>query len=983
MPFKRFCAHFSTYCIWAVILIALSFLPFDKPNRKIGSGFSFQNYIIHQSVVEAATKTIAPLNRWPHDKSDLLPDPAVIFGKLENGFRYILMENHKPKDRVSMHLNVQAGSLNESDTQQGLAHFLEHMLFNGSTNFKPGEIVKYFQSIGMQFGPDANAHTSYNKTIYDILLPENSRESLDQGLIVMKDYAEGALLLQSEVDRERRVVLAEKRTRDSASYRTYVSTMKFEFPDARISRRLPIGVEEVLKNADRREFKDFYDTWYRPEKMILVMVGDFDVNVAGTLVEEQFSSMPSRAPTKPEPDLGEIHHEGIKSFYHFERETGNTEVSFEVVKKVTREQDSLAFRSRQLKAKVADRIVQDRLDALVRKPDTPFTSASIGSGIFLHEIKYAEITAQSSPENWEKSLELIEQTLRKALKYGFTKAELERVQKEYLSELDEAVKKASTRNSRHLSRQIMWSLNADRVFMSPAREKELFAPMIKSLTLKSIQESFKETWSPEHRLILVTGNADLSNKEKDPEHQILATYTRSNKVEVSRPVESKLVRFPYLPEPEIYGRVVRRSTIPDLGIVQVDFENGVRLNLKKTDFEANEVLVKLSFGSGRSAEPADRDGLSALSTKVINESGLGTINRDEIKRALAGKSTAVEFNIGEDRFYFSGRTVSAEVLLLFQLLYSHLIDPGFRADAYTLSMERFAQNYQKLESSIDGAMVLAGMRFLAGGDSRFGLPDYDGFKHLTLDQVRAWFSISLRTEDIEVSVVGDFDVENVVKIASKYLGNLPQNRGASVEKTSRLPQFPVNQSLLIPVATQIPKGLVVVAYPSEDLWDINRTRRFAVLADIVSDRLRERVREKLGAAYSAFAFNRPSRTYPGYGVFQIMVYVDPAEVDLVVEAIKLLISDLAENGASQDELTRALAPTLTSIKDMKRKNTYWLSTVLNGSEKYPRQLEWSRTIMSDYASITKEEVSAIARQYLDNQKATIIIAKPKTTITNK
>jgi zinc protease len=177
------------------------------------------------------SENIDSLIQWPHEKNDLVPDPALVFEKLPNGFRYVLMENQKPKDRVSMHLNVQAGSMHETDKQQGLAHFLEHMLFNGSTNFKPGELVKYFQSIGMEFGPDANAHTGFNNTVYDLLLPEGNRESLEKGFVVMKDYAEGALLLQSETVRERRIVLAEKRTRDSASYRTFVSTLNFELPE--------------------------------------------------------------------------------------------------------------------------------------------------------------------------------------------------------------------------------------------------------------------------------------------------------------------------------------------------------------------------------------------------------------------------------------------------------------------------------------------------------------------------------------------------------------------------------------------------------------------------------------------------------------------------------------------------------------------------------------------------------------------------------
>ncbi len=940
----------------------------------------FSCALVNQSVQVGRKRAVENIDfkvKWPHEKSDLLPDSVLIFGKLPNGFRYVLMENHRPKDRVSMHLDVQAGSMYESDNQQGLAHFLEHMLFDGSENFKPGELVKFFQSIGMQFGPDANAHTGFNETVYDMLLPDGDRESLAKGLVVMKDFAEGALLLPSEVDKERRVVLAEKRTRDSASYRTYVATLNFEFPHAKISKRLPIGKEEILKKADHKRLREFYDTWYRPEKMILVMVGDFDTKSAISLIEEKFSSLSTRAPPGPEPDLGEINHFGIKPFYHLEKESGNTSISIEVVEKVSKKPDSFAFQRSKLIKNITNRIVRDRLNAMVSKAGTPFTSASINSGIFMHQIKHAEITAECSPENWKRSLSLIEQTLRKSSKFGFTESELERVKKDFLSELDNAVKKASTRNSRNLARKILWNLNADRVFLSPEQKKELFTPLINSLTLQNVHDAFKEIWAPEHRLVLVTGNAELTGTDKDPHRQILAAYYKSNKVQVSRPAEKQTVTFPYLQEPGKEGRIIRTKKIPDLRIVQVDFKNGVRLNLKKTDFKANQILINLAFGSGRTSEPLNKPGLAALSTKVINESGLGTLEKDEIERAMAGKNTDVFFGVAEDHFYFKGETVTREVPLLFQLLYAHLVDPGFREDAYTLSMERFRQKYLELSSSIDGAMVLSGSRFLAGGDNRFGLPPFEEFKQLTLEHVRSWIETSLRTDEIEVSIVGDFDVDSVIKLAAKYLGTLSFHTEVHKSAESRLPEFPVGRSRNISVVTKIPKGMVIVAYPTEDLWNIRRTRRLSLLADIVSERLREQIREKLGSAYSTFAFNRPSRAYPEYGVFQVMVYINPEEANMLVNKVKKIVSALVADGATQDELRRAIAPTLTSIKEMMRKNSYWLNTVLTGSKKHPQRLDWSRTIMKDYASITKEEVSNIAKKYLVDDNAAIIIVKPQ------
>lgn len=967
---KLFGLKFLLYSF--IFLVALSFSITDsitEPQRDAAGKYL--------TVANAAVDNCRFQTEWPHEKSELLPAPSLVFGRLPNGFRYVLMENQKPKDRVSMHLNVQVGSMHESDQQQGLAHFLEHMLFCGSTHFKPGELVKYFQSIGMKFGPDANAHTGYYKTVYDIFLPEGDRQSLEKGLAVLKDFASGAIFPEAEIDRERRVVLAEKRTRDSASYRRFVSIMRFEFPEAKISKRFPIGLENFIKNADRKMFKNFYDTWYRPEKMILVMAGDFDVGSAALLIDEKFSALSAKDSPLPEPDLGRINHKGIKPFYHFEKEIGNTTVSIEVIRKIVRQPDSFDFQKRLLIKDIADQIVQNRLDVLVSKPDTPFTSASISSGIFKNQIESAEITAESNSENWEKSLALLEQTLRRALKHGFTRSELERVKKDFRSKLDNAVNKAPTRESRLLARKIIMHLNTDMVCISPKQRRDLLSPVINSLTLKQAHDSFKESWAPEHRLVLVTGNAELKTIDKKPKDLILAIYHRSCTIGVSRPAEIKVPLFPYLPEPEKKGEISSRTEIPELGIIQVDFENGVSLTLKKTDFEADEVLVNLSFGLGRAVEPADKPGLAALSAEVINESGLGKLERDEIERALAGRNTEVNFSVAEDCFFFKGKTVSKEALLLFQLLYAHLTDPGYRADAYKLSMDRFRQKYLRLSSSIDGAMSLAGKRFLAGGDSRFGLPSYNMFKHLTLNDVKSWLDASLRHDKIDVSVVGDFDIEVVVDVASKYLGSLPKRRNIYKQKMLRLPQFPVAQTLEINVATKIPKGVVVVAYPTEDLWDIHKTRLFSVLADIVSERLRERIREKLGAAYSFVAYNRSSRAYPGYGVFQTFVHVDPEENDMVVGEIKKIISDLVVSGVNNEELNRTIKPTLTGIKDMLQNNYYWLNTVLSGSKKHPQQLDWSRTIMDDYASISVDELSILAKKYLDDEKAAIIIIKPE------
>lgn len=917
------------------------------------------------------------LPQWPDEKSDLSPDPEVIWGKLDNGFRYVLMKNTVPNKRVSMHLNVQAGSFHEKDNERGIAHFLEHMLFQGTKHFGPGDLVKYFQRLGMQFGPDVNAHTGFQETVYDIILPDGNRKSLEDGFLVMKDYAQNALLLPKEIEKERRVVLAEKRYRDSAKYRIFESTLKFEFPDALVSERLPIGIEKVLNPADHKLLKGFYDAWYRPETMMIVMVGDFEPKMASRMIKKTFSDITARTPAREVPSLGEINHDSVIPFYHFEDKMGDASVSIEVLRIIEDKPDTKAARKRQLMKNIADAVVQNRLDKHLSEPENPFIGASISSGIFLKQILYGEISAKSSSKNWKNSLCAIEQELRKALKFGFTWSEIEQVKKDYIATLKTAVQKASTRDTRRLASQIIRKINSDQVFMSPEQTLDLYLPTIERLTPESVHEAFKETWSQNHRLVLVTGNAVIANNnDVQPETYILRVFNQSQNLEVSRPEEMAEVKFPYLPEPQNFGKIAKKKEISDLGIVCIDFENGVRLNYKQTDFKDNEILVNLSFGPGEAGEPRNKPGLSELSGDVINESGTGTLNRHALNRALAGKNTSVVFDVDEDDFEFNGETVPDEIPLMFQLLRAHLLDSAFRHEAFELAMKRYRLSYLQKKRSVEGILKIKGGLFLAGGDQRFGLPDYNVVKNTTLDDISSWVGNAIKNSPLEISVVGDFDPEILVENVLKYLGNLPLRKPEAKKRPSGL-EFPADESLKLSAKTEIPKSIVLIAYPTDDFWNIHNTRRLSVLGIIVSERLRVRIREDLGASYSPYAYNLPSKAYPGYGVFRIVVPADPNQTEKLVNAIKDIIAQLNKEVVPKNELIRALKPTLTSIEEMRQKNNYWLKNVLTDCEEHPEQLDWARTIISDYSSITSDEVWEMSKTYLRDNRAAKIIVLPE------
>ncbi|BBO89098.1 M16 family metallopeptidase [Desulfosarcina ovata] len=921
----------------------------------------------------------APGPGWAHETSDLKPDPNIVFGRLSNGFRYVLMQNQRPENRVSLHLFVHAGSLNETEDQRGVAHFLEHMLFNGSTHFPPGELIRYFQSIGMQFGNDANAHTGFNETVYDVILPQGDAQNLEKGLLVMQDYAMGALLLEEEVKRESGVILSEMRSRDSAGYRTFKATLTFELPDFLVSERLPIGKATVVRHANRKLLKSFYDAWYRPDNMMLVMVGDFSIPTAKPLIESRFGPFTARAAAAQPPVLGHIAHQGVQVFYHHEPEAGGTSVSIETIRSEPPAADTAQARHQRMIEAMADRIVQSRLDSRLKAPETPFTSAAVGSGTYLNHIRYSDISADSSAEKWSQTLAAIEQELRRALLYGFRQEELERVRKDVLKQLDNAVRETPTRNSTTLARSIIHNIAENRVIRSPEQEESLLAPLVASATLEQVQKAFRDNWSATHRLVLVTGNADLTQTSRpSPQAQIRDAFLAAAKVAVSPPEAETATPFPYLPTPADIGQVASRDVLADLGITRIQLANGVRINLKRTDYKTNEVLANLIFGHGRSSEPESRPGLGLLAEPTVNESGLGGMDTDKLERAMAGKSTYVDFRIGETYFNFFAESVSDEMELLFQLLYAHIIDPGFRDDALALARERLHQDYQSASRSIEGMLKIEGTRFLAGGDSRFGMPSsFSAIRAIDLADIRNWIIPQLSSAPLELSIVGDIDEATVIELARRYLGALPAKSESNVTMRTTLPHLPAGSIRRIAVDTQIPKALVVSAWQTEDFWDIHRTRRLSVLADVFSERLRERIREKLGASYSPYAFNRASRAYDGYGLFQAYVNVAPDQTSAVLQEVKAIAADLVRKGVTEDERLRAIDPMLTSIKQYRQTNGYWLNSVMTASGRSPQQFAWARSFVDDFRAITVDELSRLATTYLIPERAAAVVIAPK------
>jgi len=911
---------------------------------------------------------------WPQDRSDLQPDPALVFGRLPNGLRYVLMANPEPKNRVALYLNIQAGSLHETEEQRGVAHFLEHMLFNGTTHYPPGTLVEYFQRIGMGFGGDTNAHTGFDETVYNLMLPSGEPKVLEEGFKVLADYARGALLFEQEVDRERGIILAEKMSRDSAASRVSKKQMQFDFSGTLVAERDPIGTDEVLKAADSRLLRSYYDRWYRPENMIVVVVGDIKPEETEKMLGRYFAGLTGAGPLGSCPAFGAVKESGTDILFLPEPELGYTGLALTTVFNVPPSVDTLASEVEQLRQYVAVGLLANRLEKLEQKPGSPLAQSKAQAGIFLQRYGYASLNARVETGKWQEGLALLQATLDQTLQNGFSETELIRGKQEVAAILEKEAQTAPSRDSRKVAEDIIRKLNSNEVILSPAQEKTLYGPIVEKLSLTEVNEAIRQVWNRPRRLVEMVGVVDPALAKGEAEEQIRQVYLANGAKPVTPWVEEQRVSFPYLPTPPVPGEIVEQVSHKDIEVESTVLKGGVRLNCKRTDFQANQVLLSVQFGKGKQVEPTD--GLALLAEAVVKESGLGKLTREQLAEALAGTNVALDFRVGPESFSLNGTGMGNELELLLQLVYSRLHDPAFRPEALRRSRENLRRMYEQLVSSVEGIQQLQGERFLAGSNREYGLASWEQIEKIRLEQISDWLAPAFAREPLEINIVGDIRPQEVVRLVAKYFGG-EQRQEAAAQPLEPI-VFPAGLERRLPVASSIDKALLTVAWQTSDFWDIARTRRLNLLAAVLDDRLRLKIREELGATYSPHVSSQPSRAYAGFGLFKGSLTVAPDQAQALAKVIKGVAADLGSKGVTQDELRRAMEPTLTSIKDIKRNNRYWLESVLNLSSRHPQQLVWPLSISEGFAEIKAEELTALAARYLQESQGATVIVTPGT-----
>ncbi len=931
-----------------------------------------------ESAAQAGGDTPAPAavphRPWAHEASDIPADPAAVFGALPNGLRYTLYPNQEPPGRVALRLHIRAGSLMEADDQQGLAHFLEHMVFNGTRNHSAADLIPRMQRLGIAFGAHANAYTSFDETVYMLDLPDTKEETLKLAFTVMRDFGDGALLDQEEIDKERGVILSEMVSRDSVDYRIMKQQFNALLPGSLIPRRFPIGEESVLRKVGRERFVDFYNRYYVPSRMTFVISGDFRPEEMESRIRTTFASM--RDPEEPgkDPDLGAIGEpEGLKTAMFHDKELSSTSVSLYTIQPFVTRPDTRSLRREKLLMNIANTIISRRFERLAEEKGSPVSEGSASQYPLFQSMEIGVVSATAADDRWREVVAVVEQELRRALEHGFTELELAEAKSNILNAYEQAVKGKATRRSEEIATRIASTLNENIVLSDPETDLAIAKEQLESIRPADCHQAFRALWKgPGSHLVLVA-----KEKPAGAEEELASLHAASRGVAVAPPAQKTATPFAYtgFGEP---GTVRSRKEVADLGVTQLVLSNGVRVNLKPTDFQKGSIGITLRVGAGQLTQPRDKPMLNQFAEAILEGGGLGRHSVDELRQVLAGKNVGASFAVDEDAFRFTGTTTPADFGLQCRLLCASVTDPGFREEGLWQFQKSVPMLYQQLKHTPQGPLL--DMRsWLRGGDPRYAVAPMADMAAFAIDDARNWVLPEFAKGYMEVAVVGDFAPADILPDLLATFGALPPRAPGPPEMSEarKVSQPPAPSQKVFTYDSKVPQAIAIALWKTAGLrGNQPEARRLNIVAGILEDRLREEVREKLGASYSPNASVDGSNALDDVGFLSAMSIGTPQDAEKLRQTMTTEAARFAEKGASADELDRALKPVLSMLAKSARENGYWLSTVLADAQADPSRLELARNREADYRSINLTEINTLAGKYLAPEKALHITIEP-------
>lgn len=871
-----------------------------------------------QDPAAAAAALLMPGDRLPLD-------PAVRMGRLDNGLTYYVQRNDTPLGRAELRLVVNAGSVVEEAGEQGLAHFIEHMLFNGTRRFPELTLIDTLERMGMEFGPDINAYTSPDETVYMLQVPTDQGELLQTGLDMLEDWAAYATLSDAEIDQERGVVIEEQRLADQnvggriRGQRWPALTAGTVYTD-----RLPIGDMAVIRSAPGDALRRFYQTWYRPDLMAVIAVGDFDAAQVEAQIRQRFASLP--APAAPQPRLEPAAPTAQPRRYLLmsDPEYPITDFSIDHVSPAWSIQTAGDFR-RLLTVLLAGAMFNARLEKISRQPDAPFLYAGGGSQPWTRQIESFSVQGESQEGAALAAIEAVLTEIERIRQHGFTDQELARERANLA--LSYQIWQTEKEN---LDSAILAQGYSDH-FLSGAASPSvdlavaLAARLLPEIALDDVAAAFQELAPAEGQLVSVTAPQKEGLALPD-EAELAALFQRVAALELAPYVDS-FAGQQLMEEPPPPAAIVFEETYPELGLSLFELANGVRVIVKPTDFWADDIVFSATSPGGASLVEDEDYPEAVLAAYLVTQSGLGELSYSDLQALLAGKAVHAEPGIFDISEGFSGYATAQDLELAFQLIYLYATAPQLDPAMAQVTQNQARAALLNRAVAPDALLQDALNKALYGDSARTGpltLEQIEGF-----DAQRALAIYSDRfgdMSDFTFTFVGNVDPAQLKELAQRYLGALPGGgRVESWREMAPLQLEGVDQRTVVKGQEQ--QGMVQVVFTGP----YSPTQQSAVAMDaleaVLAMRLREDLREARSGVYAPFvSTNLAAAPAPEYAVW-IAFSADPQRIDELVAALFQQVSSLQAEGPTVDELAKAREQLRRNRQEALRDNNFWLWTI--------------------------------------------------------
>ena len=917
------------------------------------------------SALPAAAQT-APSAPWPQAVSDIPADSNVRFGSLPNGMRYAILRNATPPGQASLRLRIAAGSLMENDDQQGLAHFMEHMAFNGTTNIPENELLRILERLGLAFGADTNAQTGFDQTFYQLELPRTNDETVDTALRIMREQVSEALMNPEDIDGERNVIIGEERTRNTPGLRSAKAQFALLASGQRLASRLPIGDMDIIRTAPRERFVEFYQAYYRPSRATLLAVGDFDVDQMEAKIRGAFESWEPKAADGPQPDLGQVAQRGPETRILVEPGIQSS-IQLTWTRAPDLDPDTVAERHSRIVRNLGLSVLNRRLGEIARADNPPFIAAGASSSTVFDSLDIGSVSANFNPGGLQRALETIEQETRRLQAFGITETELQREITDNRTVLQNGVAAAATRTTPGLVTGLLNATNDDRVFTSPQTNLDIFNSAVEGLTAAAVSTAAKAAFEGQGPLVLVITPDPIEGGEA----AVTALLQASQATTVAAPAVQAALEWPYADFGAAAQPTTRRE-IAEIGATVVTFANGTTLTVKPTTFRDEQILVSVRTGLGELGLPTDRMDPQAMASFVYTAGGLGRLTLDDLNRVLSGRIYGATFAVEGDAYQLSGGTRPEDLTLEMQVLTAYLTDPGLRPAPFEQIKALFPQIIAQQMATPAGAFTIQSAGLLASGDARQTFPTAEDINGWTMDQLKSGLTAGLAQGPVNVVMVGDVTVDDAIAAVGSTLAALPAR--------SARPAIPAGGDVLrFPAGTPEPivlrhtgpaeQALGYVAWPTVGaVHDRTEARLAGLLSSVIELRVLEEIREKQALAYSPGSNASSSDVYPGYGSITVTGQTTPENQGPFFAAVDAIAASLRDTPITEDELTRARAPQVEALRRAQVGNDYWLGQ-LSDVAADPDSVTQVTTHISDVESFTVADIQAAAQRWLVDSRA--------------